>query len=74
MNGVIQDRVCRATGARVVVIDATCSDAFDPAEGGRWVTWCDRHETFAQHETRQAAVEWAADPEVWCGLCAEGIA
>ena len=70
---VVQDRVCRETGGRVLVIDARLAPDFDEHEGGRWVTWCDRHETFAQHATRALAVAWAAVPTVWCGMCAEGL-
>jgi hypothetical protein len=70
---VIADRINRVNGARVLVIDANHSKDFDAADGGRWVTWCDRHETFCQHVTRKLATYHAADPTTWCGLCAEGL-
>jgi hypothetical protein len=73
VSAVIQERRCRATGAIVSVIDAERSADFETAEGGRWVTYCETHETFCQHETRALAVHHAADSGTWCGLCAEGM-
>lgn len=72
-TGVLQERVCRATGAVVQVVDAQVSEAFDPNEGGRWVTYCCKHETFCQHDTKRLAKYHAADSATWCGMCAEGM-
>lgn len=72
---IIQDRISRINGARIIVIDARR----DPGqnwlidEGGRWITWCDRHETFCQHETRAEAVFQAGNPRSWCGMCDMGM-
>ena len=70
---IVQDRICRINGARVQVIDARHDPDFDEDDGGRWVTWCDRHETSCSHHTRKLAEWHAADPTSWCGLCAEGL-
>lgn len=70
---IVRETRCRATGATVQIVDARLSLDFDEAEGGRWVTWCDTHETFVQHETLADARYHAADSATWCGLCAEGL-
>lgn len=72
---IIQNRRNRITGAHIAVIDARRDPGqnWQEDEGGRWVTWCDRHETFMQHETRSEATWQAADPTGWCGMCAEGM-
>jgi hypothetical protein len=75
MQAIVQDRVCRATGARVQVIDVRkdAEHGWDEDEGGRWITFCDRHETFCQHATRALAVYHAADSGVWCGMCEDRL-
>lgn len=74
-SAVVQDRRAQENGARVLVIDVRKDKGHNwtEDEGGRWVTWCDRHETFAQHETKRGAKRQAASPTTWCGLCAEDL-
>lgn len=43
-------------------------------EGGRWATYCRRHEFFIQHETRALARDWRPYPEEWCEGCQEEAA
>ena len=38
-------------------------------EGGRWATYCRRHQSFIQHETRALARDWKPYPEEWCEGC-----
>lgn len=36
-----------------------------------WVTICETHGTHCEHQTKTAALEWMADPTVWCATCGE---
>jgi hypothetical protein len=57
----------RSTGATVELIDNR-DGAFE--DGGlAWVTFCDTHGNYCEHETRQLADSFRAAPEQWCGSC-----
>ena len=69
--GVVEARRTRETGRYVALIDALESPDYVPAEGGRWVTFCDRHGTFCQHETRALGRAFLAAPSEWCEPCGQ---
>lgn len=50
----------------VLIIDARGSDDFREDEGGRWVTFCEEHGDFCQHDTRALARDFKDAPEEWC--------
>ena len=51
------------------VIDANTHPDFNASEGGRWVTFCDTHGQFCQHESRSLARAFMGSPEEWCSGC-----
>lgn len=57
----------------VTVYDARRYSDFREDEGGRWVTFCQKHGTFVQHETRALAYNWAKVPAEWCAECFDDI-
>lgn len=63
----------RQTGTVVVLVDARCSPDFNEDEGGRWITFCDTHHTFCQHETRALATSFLPVPGEWCEVCADNL-
>lgn len=71
----------KSTGTTVLVIDARISPDFQEDEGGRWVTFCEEHGTFCQHETLRdpengiggGARTFAARPEEWCEACQAAV-
>jgi hypothetical protein len=69
--GRIHTRRPRSTGLPVTQIDAEKHPDFDPEEGGRFVTLCETHSTFCQHDTFSLARAHTASPEEWCEPCRE---
>lgn len=55
----------RKTGTTIIVRD-------DEFLG--WVTICETHGAHCEHQSKTAAVQWMADPVVWCQGCAEAVA
>jgi DNA-directed RNA polymerase specialized sigma24 family protein len=55
--------------SQVQVFDARKHPDFNEDEGGRWITFCDPHGQFCQHETRSLARAFAQAPEEWCSEC-----
>lgn len=64
----IQDRVSRSKGVRVLVEYLPSAD-----EGSPWQTTCVEHGGVCSHTTRRLAVSFAAVPEEWCECCAYGV-
>lgn len=52
------------TGSDIEVCTAE-SQGCDP-DGGKWVTICWTHGAIVNHETKAAAIRWAATPDDWC--------
>ncbi len=53
----------------VTILDARERAGFSEREGGRWITYCERHDEFVQHETRDLARSWRQHPAGWCDGC-----
>lgn len=68
-GGTVELRTNRETGTRIHLIDARSAREFDEAEGGRWITLCEKHGAFVQHETRSLARSFMAAPSEWCENC-----
>ena len=44
----------------------------EPSDNGPfWTTICDDHGFCCDHGTKRLAIEWAAEPAVWCEGCAQ---
>jgi hypothetical protein len=57
----------RATRTIVEVIDNR-EGSFE--DGGlAWVTLCDDHGNYCEHETRRLAMDHSRDPSGWCATC-----
>jgi hypothetical protein len=60
----------RKTGSIIALLDAAHPDSmFRSDEGGRWVTFCETHGLFVQHDTFKLARDWMAEPTCWCQEC-----
>ena len=55
----------------VEVIDARRETIWNENDGGRWITFCRRHQFFIQHEARDVARSWKNHPDEWCEGCQE---
>lgn len=67
VNELIHHRKARSTGATITV-ERTGEGSWIEQEEG-WMTVDLTHGTVASHDTRAAAVDFAAHPEEWCGDC-----
>lgn len=72
--GEVESRVPRQTGYRTVLIDALQPGDYRVEEGGRWVTLCEKHGEFVQHETRGTARSFLSAPVEWCDGCRTAVA
>jgi hypothetical protein len=59
----------RKTGTRIMIIDNR-QGSFDVG-GQKWITFCDDHGNYCEHETLKLASRHYAHPEGWCGDCEE---
>ena len=67
MSRIVADRRARSTGTRVQVIDNR-DGSFE--DGGLdWITFCDDHGNYCEHDTRKLAESFASVPEQWCSRC-----
>lgn len=64
---VIQDRIARSNGVRVIVEYLPSADEENP-----WQTTCSEHGGVCSHTTRALALSHAALPEGWCEDCQYG--
>lgn len=65
-------RKSRQTGTNVLLIDAAHPDNvdFDDIEGaGRWVTFCEPHGSYVQHQDLATARSFLPLPKEWCAAC-----
>lgn len=63
-------RKSRQTGSTISLYDAAHADSvFNVEDGGRWITFCETHELFVQHERFEDAETFFASPYDWCGKC-----
>ena len=53
----------------VSIIDARTDLDFREDEGGQYVTLCNRHNEFVQHETEDLAKDHSLTPSGWCESC-----
>jgi len=62
---VVEERKCRATGTRVLLV--TGNDEDQP-----WETICEDHGAVCSHETYRVARAWLSHPDEWCEDCMYG--
>ena len=53
-------RINRLTGSTITVRQ---DDFLD------WITVCETHGCWCEHPNKTLAVQWSADPTVWCEHC-----
>lgn len=69
MSRVLIERVARATGTTVQLVDRGPSDEHGDY---RWETICCDHGGVCSHETRRLAEGWLPHPNEWCEDCMYG--
>ncbi len=62
-----EERTCRATGTRVVLVYSYEADEVQP-----WETICVTHGAVCSHRTRALAHAWLPHPDEWCEDCMYG--
>lgn len=72
MEKVITVRRSRRTGTTVALIDNR-DESFDVG-GLPWITLCEDHGNYCEHETRKLAESHAPEPDQWCAGCQGGEA
>ena len=67
----VQQRKSRRTGATIQVLDNREQQHFtwDDDVPEKWWTVCVDHGFTCSHQTRQLAVAWASEPQMWCDEC-----
>lgn len=61
----------RQTGT-LVEVWRTEEFGLDPDDGGPYLTVCE-HGNNVQHQTRKDAMDWSAEPAMWCPECADAL-
>lgn len=59
--------------AEIIDIERSGETAWDPDEGGNFVAFCSRHETFVQTETKDQAIGALETITDFCVMCQEGM-
>lgn len=65
---VLIERVARATGTTVMLVDRGAGEEGEH----RWETICVDHGGVCSHETRRLAADWLSHPDEWCEDCMYG--